>query len=382
MFAKCDIPKGQRIILDKSIFCDYNIPGGNYRGACCESLVGKGIPVGCCQTQFCSDDCKSKALSNYHKSICSKDFAWLYDECKDVDFQNDTIPLVMLKILATAVQQGVKPLSLPCVATLTAGYQNDALSFFRLHHNVITPIKILQTLGVDVFANTRYDSWVIQTLFLRIENNMQGHTFGKRTSIGINPLFSMFNHDCDPSAKWGPKNELVEAGGPIIVSALRDIQSNEEIKVSYVERHLPEKQRRLKLSLQLGMNCKCDRCVRARAGNEELDWNRMDMVAEHEPAEIENALSVMGLGAGAGKEPDMTKLMNMMGMESTTNSKKDLANLMQMMGPHLGSGSAPGGNIDAARVLDMVGSGLGSGSAPDMTKMMKMMGLKSASGKK
>ena len=214
---------------------------------------------------------------------------------------------------------------------------------------------------------------------------MQGRTFGKRTSIGINPLFSMFNHDCDPSAKWGPKNELVEAGGPIIVSALRDIKSNEEIKVSYVERHLPEKQRRLKLSLQLGMNCKCDRCVRARAGNEELDWNRMDMVAEHEPAEIENALEVLGLGAGAGKEPDMTRLMNMMGMESTSSREKDLANLMQMMGPRLGSGSAgatPGGNIDPARMMDMMGSGLGSGSTPDMTKMMEMLGLKSASGTK
>lgn len=434
VFAKCDIPKGQCVVLDKSIFCDYNIPGRDYCGACCESLVDKSIPVSCCQTRFCSDDCKSKALSNYHKTICSKDFAWLYDECKDVDFQSDAIPLVMLKILATAVQQGVKPLSLPCVATLTASYHNDTLSFFRLQHNVVTPIRILQTLGVDVFVNSRFDSWIIQTLFLRIENNMEGSTFGKRTSIGISPLFSMFNHDCDPSAKWGPKDKLLGMGGPIIVSALRDIKANEEIKVSYVVRHLPEHQRREKLRLQLGMICRCNRCVRTRAGEKEADRSEMDIVMEeHEPAEIEKALENMGLGLGAGAEPDMTKLMVMMGLDpkssiedmmkmmgpgaasgstgsgsapdiakmmdkmglvGASGSKPDLTGLMKMMGTSLGPGSVPdltkmmdkmgasGSKPDLANMMKMMGSGLGSGSAPDMTKMMDTMGFKPTSGNK
>jgi len=380
VFAKNDIYKGQRILLDETIFCNYNILGGNYCEACCERLVAGGITVACCQAKYCSEDCKSKALSNYHKTICDQDFSWLYDDCKDADFSfNDAIPLVMLKLLATAVQQDLKPLSLPCVATLTANLNSDKVSFFRLQHNVTTPLKILQTLGVDIFANSRFDSWVTQTLFMRIENNMQGHTFGKRTSIGVNPYFSMFNHDCNPSAKWGGRNGLLSVGGPINVSAVRDIKANEEIKVSYVERNLPEEHRREKLKLQLGMICLCERCLRGRSGEKKIDQDIVDMMMEeYDPAEFKEALDIIGLGADAGKAPDLTVLMEMMGLHPDSSSEPDLASMMSLMGLGAASGSKP----DLANMMDMMRSGLGSGRAPDMTNIMEMMGLNPASGQK
>lgn len=261
VFATDDIKKGERILLDRSIFSCYNTLGISDCSACCQPLYGSKVTADCCKARFCTESCKAEALNAYHRVLCGKDFGWLYAACKDAGIvTNEMIPLHMVKVLATAIQQNAKPLKVACVGTLTADYQKPVLSFFKLFDNITAPIKVLQILGVDIFTDMRFDSWALQTLFLRIETNKQGGVFGKRRHSGINTLFSVFNHDCNPGATW----HGVEAGGAIEVAAIRHITKGEEICVSYIEPWVPEAERRQRVLTHIGRICECVRCVQER----------------------------------------------------------------------------------------------------------------------
>lgn len=264
VFAKADINKGETILLDKSIYTEFNIPGINDCSACSQHLHGSSVTVDCCKAKFCSESCKAEAVNAYHRILCGKTFSWLHAACKDADdISNAMVPLLMVKVLATAIQQNSKPLKVACVGMLKADYQKQVLSYFTLFDNIIAPVKILQTLGVDIFTDLRFDSWALQTLFLRIENNQQGGTFGKRRYSGINPLFSMFNHDCNPGATWHGIG-AGGAGGAIEVAAIRAIKKDDEICVSYVEPWVPEAERRGRILAHIGKVCECGRCVQER----------------------------------------------------------------------------------------------------------------------
>ena len=82
-----------------------------------------------------------------------------------------------------------------------------------------------------------------------------------RTHSGINPLFAMFNRDCNPAAKWGCVGEL---RGPMAVVAKRDIKEGEEISVAYVDVNGSERERWDRLVGQIGRMCGCARCVAKR----------------------------------------------------------------------------------------------------------------------
>jgi len=263
VFAQQAIPKGQSIVLDKSMLTDFNLPGGRYCSACCESLEGEGVAMSCCTARFCNEKCKAEASNSHHRILCGKDFSWLYDACKNADpVFNEMIPIIMVKVFAAAIQANASPLKIASVGTMQPDYEKNTLSYFKIFDNIIAPIKVLQTLGVNVFTDVRFDSWAIQTLFIRIENNKQGVQVGKRTHCGINPLFSMFNHNCNPSATWHARNGHC---GPIEVASIRDIQNGEEICVSYIEVYLSETERRERIRAHIGKRCICARCVQERA---------------------------------------------------------------------------------------------------------------------
>lgn len=246
VFAKRQIRMGQRIVLDKSVYTTFNTIVDQRCDACTGPLKGVSLALECCKAQYCSPFCKDEATKAYHKTLCSKEFDWLYKAYRHLDsVDNGMVPLLMVKVLATAIQQNSKPLKVACVGALHAGYGKSCPSYFNLQDNVVMPIKILQTLGVDFFTDQRFDSWAIQTSFLRIENNKHGVELGKRTHGGLNPLFTMFNHDCDPAAMW---QSVEYIGGPMEVRACRAIKEGEEICVSYTPVSYSEEERRDQVS--------------------------------------------------------------------------------------------------------------------------------------
>lgn len=264
IFARRKIPKGERILLDRSIFSIFNDTTETTCDACSAPLSGYSHAVECCKVRYCSAICKAEALKSYHRTLCRKDFGWLYKEYSGADpLSNDMVPLLMVKVLATAIQQNARPLKVASVGTMHAGYGKQNPSYFKLMDNIIAPIKILQTLGVDIFADRRFDSWVMQTLFLRIENNKQGVKLGRRTHSGLNPMFTMFNHACDPAALWWQEGATL--GAPVEVRAYRNIEEGEEICISYTDLDLPETKRRSMVRPHIGKDCECARCLKERA---------------------------------------------------------------------------------------------------------------------
>ncbi|KAK0512583.1 hypothetical protein JMJ35_004600 [Cladonia borealis] len=79
------------------------------------------IQMTCCTSKFCSETCMQEAEDTYHNVICGKGFSWLHRACTEADqVYCDKIPLLLVKILATAVQQNWKPLRVSCIRTLKA----------------------------------------------------------------------------------------------------------------------------------------------------------------------------------------------------------------------------------------------------------------------
>ncbi len=149
-----------------------------------------------------------------------------------------------------------------CVGALKVNYNDNSpgWSVFKLYDNVVAPVKILQSLGVDIFKDMRFDAWALQTLISRIENNMNNTKKGEVMYSAICPLFCMFNHDCDPSAHWTTRPQPNRPGGPLLVFAKRDIKAGEEISVTYIGEIPLESDRRARLVSQIGCVCHCSRC--------------------------------------------------------------------------------------------------------------------------
>ena len=73
--------------------------------------------------------------------------------------------LLWLRVLACCVQTGLHPLETPWMAKLTAQYETEQKVGWSYQANIVTPYEVLEKLGVDVFTDTRYDSWVLSVMW-------------------------------------------------------------------------------------------------------------------------------------------------------------------------------------------------------------------------
>ena len=111
VFARKDIVRDELIVIDKSAFTAFNIHSKGSCWACAQPLSHDRVSMACCGAEFCSEPCETEATKTYHQSLCGKDFRWLYEASIDAQQQSsDMIPLLLMKVLATAVQQNASPL--------------------------------------------------------------------------------------------------------------------------------------------------------------------------------------------------------------------------------------------------------------------------------
>jgi hypothetical protein len=64
---------------------------------------------------------------------------------------------------------------------------------FSMNGMVIAPIKALQVLGIDIFADERYDTWVLRTIWMRIAKKVAGSDAKGFPNWMLGP-FCWFNH--------------------------------------------------------------------------------------------------------------------------------------------------------------------------------------------
>lgn len=270
--AMRDITAGETVLIDTmsagSVGVDADPTGCP---TCCASPV-QNFWNTCCSVLYCSQRCADVAIETFHEPICAKDFEYLYTAARKAttttDFSLDA--LLLLRVLALSIHENVDhPLKSTLSVRLTPayGFKEPNLIIFNFQDHIMTPISILETLGINVFTNPLYDTWVLHTIKCRLQNNKHGQTLGDWPGTSISGLYSMLNHSCSPNVDWRHDS----ASSEVTMFTTRDCKKGEELCISYIGatwNAMPVKDRRKKLMGWFGMACRCEKCVDEAAAQE------------------------------------------------------------------------------------------------------------------
>ena len=275
IFASSDIAISEHLFADATVIGATNTlltPNEPTCEACCGTISPDGktkVLAKCCPAVYCSRQCQTRAMASYHEVLCGQDFGWLCEAAKPAnDSSHPGLDgLVWLRVLSLCVQSDCHPLQHPLLARLTAQYKSPTVHRWSYEWNVDIPIQILRQLGVDVWVDHRFDTWVLQTIWARLINNRNVKMHHGRAVVAVNPLFSFFNHSCEPNATWRSSMETSTGGTTVEITATRPMRKDEEIFISYCDdgakgKDLIKDRRQDLLMPWLGQKCECPRCER------------------------------------------------------------------------------------------------------------------------
>lgn len=254
MFAKTNLNRGQVIFKEGTVIC------GAITGrcpACCGALNNRPHLSECCQTPYCTARCANLAAQTYHASICKKDFSFL-----NVNKSPNTIVLQeQLRVFAVILQENAShPLKSTILAPLHAQLGPDNTMAASLKGTIMPTIKTLRALGIDIFADEKWDTWVLFIILARLANNHRADNLSNDGFLmAINPYYSFINHSCDPNAQYSGMSD----DSSVTVFAIKPIAKGEEICVSYLnsnDRKLGVKDRQNLLRAWVGEMCFCQKC--------------------------------------------------------------------------------------------------------------------------
>ena len=180
IFANLDIPEGFPFLIDTTILAatedrSHTCNAIEICDNCCGTIPSDSTQkrlANCCTVLYCSTECKDLAWKNYHQVLCKQDFGWVWDDSKTGEPRYDLDGPMWLRILAVCVQKKSHPLEHPLIARLTPLYDEHTYRRWSLSNNITMPIRILQQLGIDIYADSRFDTWVLQTLWIRNITNV------------------------------------------------------------------------------------------------------------------------------------------------------------------------------------------------------------------
>jgi hypothetical protein len=236
IFATANLPKGAEILVDRTTYFGCNGPGlGNSR-ANLEGAAG----------------CGDRLHPNIVEDGVGHDLQWVRERAGT----HAADPLLLCRILLACVRGLVEsPLDQPAVARLTAAYHRQDARTFHLDRDFAIVNDALEQFGIDIFANQEYDTWVLFTISARLHNN----SWTNPIAVSLNPLFSMFNHSCDPNAEWNTQKDH----RTVIMRTSRDVVKGEQFFVEYDSFVHDEAvgERRQRLARWIDGPCMCHRCV-------------------------------------------------------------------------------------------------------------------------
>ena len=170
----------------------------------------------------------------------------------------------------TLSNSSVHPLGLSAIARSTPTYHCQEARRYSVPQNIAVPNEALQQFGVDIYADERFDTWILFTVAARLDNNC----WSNPTCRVLSPLFSLFNHSCEPNVGWASSTD--HCG--IKVTTKRDIKAGEQLYLEYDSfvRDKPVQQRRERLSRWIEGPCMCTRCVREEKAEAREPIDRRD----------------------------------------------------------------------------------------------------------
>jgi hypothetical protein len=303
VFAKEDLPPGERILEEKSLLTSISRLHDSYCDACSLELPtshdatasdAENAVVSCEECDevfFCCMECHDLAQDSYHPSLCG------------VSVEQSTVPAseaadtlytsLLVRALALAETQGLHPLELKELRYIWGDYHGHDLDQtwksssdsqltdafgavpqtlpFSFKSNVLAPLHMLENMEVNIFTQSnRYDTWVFNTIFAKLRGTASARQgLDGRPEIGaVHPMWCLANHSCDPNVAWKwegsmrfwTRENLVEWKGRD-PSTKPGIKKGEEIFSHYCDIGLPVKERREWAVGALGGDCVCPRCV-------------------------------------------------------------------------------------------------------------------------
>lgn len=246
--------------------------------------------------------CLEIARKIFHNKACGRDWRWLHDAMQPIPAdgprnlpvnheRHGTILSLLLRevfdMTLIARREGT-------VANLLA-HEIDAMlplcggedmptspeqRFpFGFAANIVVPFDILLGLGVNIFKDLEFDTWVIQTVLRKLLLNVVPWDHFRRGStddidsaeererdnganlenLYVNTGFSMFNHACREraNATWFWDSERPGIPNRVIVKTTHAIVDGEEIRVRYFPEDDAEEGKKFKL---FGRGCNCEKC--------------------------------------------------------------------------------------------------------------------------
>lgn len=271
VYATESLSKDELLFEEATVLCGSESGSLDRCYGCASDLTVLTSRVTCREKVFCSRSCLLEIREmcgfpfhdNYQPPDSSLGFHQNTTHTKDKDAGRNLVARVFATTVKFTNQRSQNhPLNAPLIVRLTTNYNKK--TNFSLSTNIIEPIEILKALGVDIFSNVRYDSWVVQTVLARIEVNSRQCDPSGPHLVAINSLYSFFNHSCSPNVKV---EDDPSGSSELIVSTTRDINPYEELCITYLNEdqlQLSYEERRKALLPWTGGDCRCDRCEKSR----------------------------------------------------------------------------------------------------------------------
>ncbi|KAI9924088.1 hypothetical protein MW887_007327 [Aspergillus wentii] len=291
------------------------IKRGNHPEACrCILEGGKRVHL-----KFClgiepqGDTCSQIARKLYHHRACGKSWTWLhnamrqgiysYDDMYHFSHSNEEHGTVLSLLLREVFDITLMRRERSDDPNIMAHEIDELLVLedfedwhenwfpFTFAANIQVPFDILLQLGVDIFRDLTFDTWVIQTVLRKLLVNVIPWDLQWRSSFGpsrnhwkrlprpewqntpsnekrikrydpmfcdmyLFPGFSLFNHACRDShnATWGYDQTIPNR---VLIWATERIPEGTEIRIPYRYKK-PKKRTARRL---LGKECTCKRCT-------------------------------------------------------------------------------------------------------------------------
>lgn len=283
VYATRDISRGEVLFKDSTTTAV--VASEKDRCAlCCTTLLSHKAKCGGCQTIFCSQECLMAATLAGHLASCGRTMLYRgfgredptkYTRLARANHLMRYLEFIIQHLRTVNDAQHLHPLQVHPICRLTPKYTGTEIVPFNLLEDIVQPLAMLQTLDVDIFADHRFDTWVLFTMRSRLNNNVVGIKMNSENNkdyiYGVYPLMAVLNHSCDHQVEYN--REASDA--KIVLKAVKDIVKDEEIFTSYIpdDEDLGLRDRRASLMAWFGTECRCSRCVKEER---EMNHARMD----------------------------------------------------------------------------------------------------------
>lgn len=233
VFATQDVIRGTLLLSDTTVTGATNVKTPKMCGNCFAKLTRFDYTLPGYGVRWCSSLCRDLAVATYlkptHDGNQDEKLAWVQQHADRNYEQHPNFPL-LLRFLATFVQEKtLHPLSHELAAPLTGNSHGEHKFTFTLHENIATPYRMLRDLGVDVFSDFRFETWVLLVLQHRISINKRAEPSAEGGFMSsVNPCFSMFNHSCESNASWKDVGTTT-----VEITASKNIKKGEEVYLDY-----------------------------------------------------------------------------------------------------------------------------------------------------